>query len=84
MGNSDLNYAVIFERQLADGTILNFSPVQNSLPIIMSDSEGNVWDIFGTAVSGVRAGEQLGMTTSFTSMWFAWAAFFPDPEIHFN
>ena len=50
----------------------------------MQDDEGNVWDIFGKAVSGPRAGEQLGMTSSYVAMWFAWAAFFPNTEIHFN
>jgi hypothetical protein len=50
----------------------------------MSDSEGNTWDIFGNAVSGPRAGMQLRRTTSFTAMWFAWAAFFDNTELHFN
>jgi hypothetical protein len=50
----------------------------------MQDNEGSVWDVFGNAVSGPRAGEQLAMTNSYTAMWFAWAAFFPNAEIHFN
>ena len=50
----------------------------------MSDTEGNTWDIFGNAVSGPRAGEQLARTTSYTAMWFAWAAFFENTELHFN
>jgi hypothetical protein len=84
VGNSDLNFAAIYNRELADGTILAFTPVQGDLPNVMSDDEGNVWDIFGTAVSGLRAGEQLGKTNSYTAFWFAWAAFFPDSEIYFN
>jgi len=84
VGNSTLNFAAIFSRELADGTILAFSPIQDDLPNIMSDGEGNVWDVFGSAVSGPRAGENLLITQSFTAYWFAWAAFFPDPEIHFN
>ena len=50
----------------------------------MTDAEGNVWDVFGNAVSGPRTGEQLEMTQSFTAMWFAWVAFNPNAEIHFN
>ena len=84
VGNSDANIAAIFSRELADGTILTFSGLDGTLPNIMQDTEGNVWDVFGNAVSGPRAGERLTMTNSYTSMWFAWAAFFPSVEIHFN
>lgn len=84
VGNSDLNFSAIYNRQMSDGTILNFSPLQNDLPNVLSDDEGNVWDIFGTAVSGPRAGTQLGLTRSYKAMWFAWAAFFKDPQIYFN
>ena len=84
VGNTDLNFAVIYNRELADGTILTFTAINNDLPNIMSDDEGNVWDAFGTAVSGARAGEQLSMTKSYTAYWFAWVAHFPDTEIHFN
>ncbi len=84
VGNSLLNLAAIYDRELSDGTILNFTPIAGDLPNVMRDDEGNVWDIFGTAVSGPRAGEQLSMTNSYTAMFFAWAAFFTDTEIHFN
>jgi hypothetical protein len=84
VGNSDLDFAAIYSRELNDGTILEFSTVPNQLPVVMSDSEGNNWDIFGNAVSGPRTGVQLERTTSFTAMWFAWAAFFENTEIHFN
>jgi hypothetical protein len=84
IGNSDLDLAAIYSRELSDGTVLEFSPVLDQLPVVMSDTEGNTWDIFGIAVSGPRAGEQLERTTSFTAMWFAWAAFFDNTELHFN
>lgn len=84
VGNTSLNFAAIYSRLLSDGTILNFSPIQGDLPNVMSDDEGNVWDIFGSAISGPRVGEQLDMTKSYTAMWFAWATFFQDAEIHFN
>lgn len=84
VGNSNLDFAAIYSRELSDGTILNFSPIDDDLPNVMSDDEGNTWDIFGTAVSGPRAGEQLAMTESYTAFWFAWVAFFPEAAIHFN
>jgi hypothetical protein len=84
VGNTDLDFAVIYDRQLSDGTILSFTPIQGALPNVLSDSEGNVWDVFGTAVSGPRTGEQLAIPRTYKAMWFAWAAFYPNPQIHFN
>lgn len=84
VGNSALSYAAIYSRELSDGTILSFEPVQDDLPNVMVDTEGNVWDILGTAVSGPRVGAQLNSVRSYTAMWFAWASHFNSVEIHFN
>ena len=84
VGNRALGFAVIYDRELADGTILSFSPLQDNGANIMTDTEGNVWDVFGTAVSGPRQGTQLNSTRSYTAFWFAWAAHFRSPEIYFN
>jgi len=84
VGNSALNFAAIFSSELSDGTILTFNPIQDDLPNVMSDTEGNVWNIFGTAVSGPRIGAQLDTTRSYTAMWFAWVSIFDNVEIHFN
>jgi hypothetical protein len=48
------------------------------------DAEGNVWDIFGTAVSGPRVDERLDTVRSYTAMWFAWATHFDDVQNRFN
>ena len=80
-GSSGKNLAVIFSRKLADDSVLTFKAVQNALPIILEDNEGNKWDIFGVAVSGPRAGQQLTSTTSFIAYWFALAAFYPELDI---
>ena len=80
-GSSVKNLAVVFSRKLAGDSVLTFKAVQNSLPIILEDTEGNKWDIFGVAVSGPRAGQQLTATTSFISYWFALAAFYPALDI---
>lgn len=84
VGNSADNFAAIFSRELADGTVLTFSALADELPSVMGDNEGNKWDLFGTAVSGPRAGTRLAMTNSYTAMWFAWVTFFENAEIHFN
>lgn len=84
VGNSASNFGAIYDRTMSDGTILNFTPIDGQLPNVMRDDEGNVWDIFGDAVSGPRAGQQLGRTNSYIAMWFAWATFFPSTSVHFN
>lgn len=84
VGNSSANIAAIYSRELSDGTILTFSPLDGQLPNIMQDDEGNVWDVFGTAVSGPRAGTYLGKTNSYTAMWFAWTSFNDMTSLHFN
>lgn len=81
-GSSTKNFAAIFNRQLEDCTVLEFTAVQDQLPIVMTDNEGNEWDIFGTAVSGPRAGTQLAKTNSYIAFWFGWAAFFAGAEIY--
>jgi len=81
-GSSDLNFAVVFNRELEDCTVLEFEAVQNRLPVVMQDNEGNEWDVFGTAVSGQRTGQQLQKTNSYVSYWFAWTAFFSGVLIH--
>ncbi len=53
-----------------------FTPIQNSLPIIMEDSNGNTWDMFGNAVSGPRIGVQLKSPNSFVALGWAWKAFY--------
>jgi len=84
VGNSALSFAAIFDRQLADGTILNFTAIDGDLPNVLLDDEGNVWDILGRAVSGPRTGAQLGPTRSFVAMWFAWVSHFNQIDINFN
>lgn len=81
VGSSVLNFVAAYERTLDDGAVLTFMPVQDELPVVMKDNEGTMWDIFGYAVEGPRAGEQLRQARSYVAYWFAWAAFFPDPVI---
>lgn len=82
VGSTGYDFAASFETTLEDGTELTFEPVSDELPVVMEDQEGTKWDIFGYAMEGPRAGEQLTATRSYTGYWFAWADFFPDPEIY--
>lgn len=80
-GSSDRDMVVSFERTLSDGTILDFTVVENDLPVIMEDQEGTRWNFFGEAISGPREGEQLKATPSYNAYWFAWADFFPNTQL---
>lgn len=80
-GSKEDNILIAFSRKLSDGTILELSPV-SSLPAIMQDAEGNIWDVFGECVSGPRQGEQLPIVNALHGFWFSFGAFYPDPEIY--
>ena len=81
VGSAQDNFIVSYYGKLSDGTNLDFSVVKDRLPIMMSDNEGNSWDIFGEAVLGPRTGQKLIPTKSFIAYWFSWAAFYSNIEI---
>jgi hypothetical protein len=83
-GSTALNFIVSFERTLESGTSLDFSPISNGdiSAEIMTDNEGNTWNIFGEAVSGPRKNQKLTPTVSFIGYWFSWAAFYPGIKIY--
>jgi len=81
-GSSELNFTVSFINESSDETRLNFEPVQNELPVIMQDDEGNKWTIFGKAVSGPRKGTKLTPTISYNGYWFAFGDFYPGSCIY--
>ena len=82
VGSNNLNFMVAFQRELSDGTLLEFEVVMDQLPVILSDQEGNHWDIFGRAVNGPREGEQLQQLTQMMGYWFSFAAFYPGISIY--
>lgn len=77
IGSSDMRFGVIYAAQTDDGVIREFNAVQDQLPVVMQDSEGNQYDLFGQVVSGPGLGQELDKTESMTAYWYAWAAFFP-------
>ncbi|MDX1636605.1 MAG: DUF3179 domain-containing protein [Balneolaceae bacterium] len=82
VGSSDKNFAASFKPLMADGTPRILEAVQDALPVVMEDQDGNRYDIFGYAVQGPRAGERLQRTFSYTGFWFAWIDFFPGLELY--
>ncbi|WP_115462683.1 DUF3179 domain-containing protein [Winogradskyella aurantiaca] len=78
VGNADVMNAFLLS---GDQNNLEFNFVHNGSEAFFEDNEGTVWNIFGEAISGPRSGTILQSTNSFMSMWFAVAAFYPDPII---
>jgi hypothetical protein len=53
-----------------------FFPVQDQLPIVMKDEQGNYYNWFGTVVKGPSHGEKLDIPNYYTAYWWAWKDFF--------
>ena len=81
VGSQQEQWIVSFSRKLSDGTVLDFDLVQQEGSEILTDQEGNRWDILGYAVEGPRTGQRLSPTRSYMGYWFAWGAFYPQAEI---
>ncbi|MDE2854286.1 MAG: DUF3179 domain-containing (seleno)protein [Chloroflexota bacterium] len=74
----DVGMAALYERTV-DGQTLSFARVNDAI----ADAEtGSVWNIFGRAVSGELAGQQLRQINAFPHFWFAWAAFYPETILY--
>ncbi|MBN1249467.1 MAG: DUF3179 domain-containing protein, partial [Anaerolineae bacterium] len=69
---------VAFSREL-DGEILTFRTEDGR---IVDEDSGSVWDVFGTAIEGPRAGQHLGPIVGINHFWFSWAAFRPETRVY--
>lgn len=61
---------------------LSYTYIYEGSEAFFEDNQGTVYNIFGEAISGPGIGSKLASTNSFISMWFAVAAFYPDPIIY--
>ncbi|WP_299122050.1 DUF3179 domain-containing protein [uncultured Winogradskyella sp.] len=75
------NIIVAFKMSAAFDNLTFTYDFQDS-EIFFADNEGNKWNMFGEAIEGPRLGQKLAPSKSVTSMWFAIAAFFPNPSIY--
>jgi hypothetical protein len=75
------NIFTAYQSELEDGTTVTLSAVQNELPVIMNDSNGNKYNIFGEVTEGPQQSKKLKPVTSMLAYWFAWAAFYPNTSI---
>lgn len=74
----EVGSAAMFSPEV-DGRTLTFTYKDG----VISDNEtGSEWDVFGRAIKGELAGEQLQPVLSHVHFWFAWAAFRPDTTVY--
>jgi len=66
----------------SDGTRLEFKRMPGAFPKVMTDQEGNVWNIYGIAVKGPRLGQQLKVMNSMMGYWFGFASMYPKASIY--
>ncbi len=76
------NYIAAFQPVLENGKRVSLSVLENEMPVIMKDENGNRYDIFGFVVFGPNQGERLDSVTQFIAYWFAWAAFYPETSLN--
>lgn len=88
IGNNLIVYADparhIYTSFIDPGTSANntYEVTTGQLPIIMKDTGGNRYDIFGNTTDGPDAGKQLAMPLSYTARTFAWDSFFSQITIY--
>lgn len=82
-GSRNAGLFLVFHSLLIDGREVNLE-VSDKLqfPDMISDADGNVWNIFGENVVSLTTNKNLRTPAdSFMAYWFAWAAFYPDAAV---
>ena len=51
---------------------------ENYFPNVLTDNEGNIWDIFGYAIEGPRLGDRMDTPKSYVAAEWAWNELFED------
>ena len=80
VGSEEKNFMVAFEREL-EGNLLEFTALQDELPAVIEDQDGNKYNVFGKRIEGVDVGKNLNTPTNYIGYWFSWGAFYPGIEI---
>ena len=82
IGSRSPELMTVFDRQLPDGTLLDFTLTATTGTEVLTDQEGNVWNLLGRAVSGPRTGQQLSAPTAMLGDWFGWGTFYPGLTVY--
>ncbi len=82
VGSSVFQFATAFIKPNGPGQVVEYWAVQDKLPVVLADSDGNSYDIWGEAVAGPNKGLRLEPANYMTAYWFAWGAFYPGCELY--
>ncbi len=82
-GSKSLEFIIAF-KDISGDPDNQFIPIQNSLPVIMKDVNGNHYDITGLVISGPSAGERLPASKGYSAHNFAWESFFGSSIVIFE
>lgn len=82
VGDPDAGYITAFHSVLQDGVQLSFTEKFQSIPAVMEDNEGNLWNVFGEAVEGPRTGQRLTPAKGYMGYWYAFTSMFQDVELY--
>lgn len=79
-GSSVDNYMFAFKSETKEGVKIEIDELLlgKTEGALFSDTEGNIWSIFGEAMEGERKGEMLQVPENYIGYAFAWAAFYPE------
>ncbi|THB66838.1 MAG: DUF3179 domain-containing protein [Desulfovibrio sp.] len=73
----DLDTVRVFDRRWRN-RVLTFRFLENA---ITDEETRSTWNGQGMAIDGVAETDRLAPIDAFDSMWFAWAAFYPDSRV---
>jgi hypothetical protein len=82
-GSKSLEFIIAFKDDTGNPNI-QFYPVQEALPVIMKDNNGNRYDLTGLVISGPSAGNRLPSPKAYSAHGFAWESFFGGNTIMFE
>jgi len=78
IGSKEANFIVAFDKL----NLSNLTYVDNQLPVVAEDLEGNRITLSGEIISGPLMGTQLVAQKAFMGYFFAFGAFYEDIEIY--
>lgn len=81
VGNQALNYFTAFI-YIKDSPAESIFAIDNQLPLIMGDSKGNKYDLFGNILEGPDKGKRLNSPNAYMANSFAWNDLFNEINVH--
>jgi hypothetical protein len=76
IGSSDEGFMMAYKNELTDGTVLDFTPVQDGGEVIAEDAEGNKLNLFGEIIEGPQKDKKMKGVTTYMGYWFSWGTFY--------